>query len=74
MGTKACFSRGGSDRMTEQKRVKKIYKWRMVLVEVCDWCNGTGRNRTFHKPCFSCDGQGGAWKRKRVLVGEEVTE
>lgn len=56
------------------KRVRKIHEWQTVLVEVCDWCNGTGTNRIFRKPCFSCDGQGGVWKRQRILVGEEVIE
>ncbi|KKL91869.1 hypothetical protein LCGC14_1890370 [marine sediment metagenome] len=58
------------------KRVKQIYKFRMVLVEICKWCNGTGRNQKAFTECecFTCNGTGGRWERRRYLVGEEVTE
>jgi len=57
-------------------KVKKIYAWRDVLVDVCKWCNGTGWNQKSFTDCkcFNCGGTGGRWKRERELVGEEVTE
>jgi len=56
------------------KRVERTYIYKDVRISFCDWCNGTGLNRTFHKPCFACDGQGGEWERKKFLVKEKVVE
>lgn len=60
--------------MKKVKRVKKIYEWQTVLVEVCRPCRGTGWNSYNHRHCTECQGQGGTWRRQRELVGEEVTE
>lgn len=56
------------------KRVKKTYRYRTVLIEVCDRCGGTGMvpGFVYLKCCPSCDGQRGEWERVRELVGEEV--
>jgi DnaJ-class molecular chaperone len=56
------------------KRIKKIYIYKMVMVSRCEWCNASGIDGIFGGPCDTCNGQGGVWKRKEVLVGKEVTE
>lgn len=58
------------------KRTKKIYRYVPRLVEVCLWCNGSGRTMgSWHsEECLSCNGTGGKWKQVRELVGEEVIE
>lgn len=56
------------------RQVRKIYKYILVMVKRCEWCNASGIDDIFGGQCDSCNGQGGEWKRQRVIVGEVITE
>lgn len=61
-----------------RQTVTKIYEHRMVLVDPCKWCDGTGYSVYLNQRCTTCNGTGGswsgAWKRQKFLVGERVTQ
>jgi DnaJ-class molecular chaperone len=57
-------------------KTKKIYEHINVLVKPCKWCEGRGVNTKafIGQRCGTCNGTGGEWKRRRILVREEVVD